>query len=102
MTERAKRPSHEDGKTPERVKAFAAKWGWGEKEAWDYLAQYGLNRLAALADDAAKKGKSERAPKKGKAKRSTATKARNMSRAGIAVKDAKTGKTFKDGKEVKS
>lgn len=71
-TERTKMPSYEDGKTPTRVKAFAAKYGYGDSEAYDFLAQYALNRLAVLAAYEAKKGKPDKTPRKKASKKAKA------------------------------
>lgn len=73
-TQRTKRKEHGEH-TDASVKAFAAKWGYADQEAWRYLAQYALNRLATLAAYEAKKpAKPTKAPKTPKAKSKPAAK----------------------------
>lgn len=48
------------------VKKYAADYGLKEQEAWDYLAQYALNRIATLARYAASKEKPAKAKAKAK------------------------------------
>jgi len=50
------------------VKKYAAAYEISEKDAWDYLAQYALNRIATLARYEAGKPKKEKKPKAAKPK----------------------------------
>ncbi len=49
------------------VRKYASDYGLKEQEAWDYLAQYALNRIATLARNAAKKPAKPKKEKKPKA-----------------------------------